>query len=121
MQRVDISLQLNRLTKSHILKAKSLNFAFQKINHKIHTPFFTFLIAENKYPNPRVGVIIAKKNVKKATSRNLCRRIIKEYFRTHLACFEGKDLIVLANKNTKHATREQLWLSIEKFSQQYDT
>lgn len=120
MQRADISLQLNRLTKSHILKAEALQSAFQKVDHKIYTPFFTFLIANNQYPNPRIGVIIAKKNVKKATARNLCRRLIKEYFRTHLAYFEGKDLIVLANKNTKHATQEQLWLSIEKFSQQYD-
>ena len=46
----------------------------------------------------RLGVIVAKKNVGKATQRNRIKRLIREAFRTRKADINHTDIVVMARK-----------------------
>ena len=103
--------------KSNVLKDNDVSKAFSNVINKFSTKNFTFLISNSENIAPAICIIIAKKNVKKATKRNLCRRIVKEFFRKNKINFENKNLIVIAKKSCATATKEGLWESIENFYQ----
>ncbi|WP_143384988.1 ribonuclease P protein component [Francisella endosymbiont of Ornithodoros moubata] len=70
---------------------------------------------QKKYKRSRFVCDLDKKKHKKATKRNLCRRVIKESFRLHKELLDHKSLIVLSKKTTAQATKEELWQSITEF------
>ncbi|APC97720.1 ribonuclease P protein component [Francisella frigiditurris] len=105
------------LQKNNILGSDEVKKAFADVQNKISTEHFTFLIALRQKETAGVCVIIAKKNVKKAFKRNLCRRLIKESFRLNKGSFSQKSLLVIAKRSAANATKESLWASIEKFYQ----
>ncbi|TDT70412.1 ribonuclease P protein component [Allofrancisella inopinata] len=116
--KVELSLQHKFcLSKQNILNKNEIKQAFDRVQTKLHSLHFTFLISERNSNEPGLCVILAKKNIKKATKRNLCRRLIKEYFRQHKGLLDNKSLIVLGKKQASEATKEDLWRSIEKFHQ----
>lgn len=47
----------------------------------------------------RLGLIVAKKNVKRAVDRNRVKRRIRETFRLNKSNFDSFDIIVLAKRN----------------------
>ena len=105
------------LSKQNILSDDEIKKAFAGVEKKVSTLHFTFLLASRDVSNAGLWVILAKKNIKKATKRNLCRRLFKESFRSNKYRLEGKSIIVLAKKPAALATKESLWKSISKFYQ----
>ena len=103
------------MKKQNILTKDEVTKAFKNVESKLSSPHFTFLLSTRSIDNPGLCVILAKKNIKKATKRNLCRRLIKEFFRTHRNLLANKSLIVLSKKAADQATKEDLWQSIRKF------
>ncbi len=47
---------------------------------------------------PRLGLVIAKKNIRLATQRNRIKRLIRESFRLQQHQLQGLDVIVLARR-----------------------
>lgn len=114
--RVEPSLLHNFcLTKQNILDKSEIQQAFDSVENKLNTPHFTFLLGKRNIKEAGLCVILTKKNIKKATKRNLCRRVIKESFRLHKELLDHKSLIVLSQKTTAQATKEELWQSITEF------
>lgn len=77
---------------------------------------FLALIKKNDKPYPRIGIIISKRIIHKATSRNYLKRIIREGFRVHKSLLSGLDLVILARKGCSsldkvkvHKELECLW------------
>lgn len=56
----------------------------------------TFLARPNGLAVPRLGLAIAKRQVKQAVGRNRVKRQIRESFRHHQAALAGLDIVVLA-------------------------
>ena len=56
------------------------------------------LSRENTVNYPRMGRIVARRNVKRAVDRNAINRIIRESFRLHKALLPAKDFIVILNQ-----------------------
>lgn len=119
MLRADISLLLNTLPKEFILDVKGFRLGFSHICQKVHTKYFSYLIAKGTDLNIGIGVITGKKKVNRAVQRNACRRLNKEMFRQHKHLFEHTILIVLTNNNAACATKEELWHSINEFLTKY--
>lgn len=105
------------MKKQNILTKDEVTKAFDNVEAKLSSPHFTFLLSTRSIDEPGLCVILAKKNIKKATKRNLCRRLIKESFRTHKSLLANKSLVVLSKKPAGQATKEDLWQSIRKFQQ----
>jgi ribonuclease P protein component len=76
--------------------------------------FFTLLAIKNDYDHPRLGLAIAKKNVKKAVHRNVIKRTVRENFRKQQQFLGSIDIVVLARKEAVEAPLEQLRKSLEK-------
>ncbi|MED7819161.1 MULTISPECIES: ribonuclease P protein component [unclassified Francisella] len=105
------------LTKQNILNKSEIKQAFDNVENKLSTLHFTFLLGQRDIKDPGICVILPKKSIKKATKRNLCRRLIKEFFRLNKDSLDQKSLIVLSKKTASQATKEDLWQSIESFYQ----
>lgn len=89
-QQFDKSL---RLLNAHDYKA-----VFDGASLKVSSPQILFLARLNGHTSPRLGLVIAKKNVRLAVERNRVKRIIRENFRQQQSQLEGLDIVVLARR-----------------------
>lgn len=85
---------------------------------------FTILAKNNSLSHPRLGLAIAKKNIKLAVSRNRIKRVIRESFRLNQNMLPKQDFVIMANKNADLLSNEelfkqlnQLWIRLKKQSQ----
>lgn len=61
----------------------------------------------------RLGLAIAKKNLKRAVDRNLVKRIVRESFRHSQTQLEGLDIVVLVQRNVNLTDRAALHQSLQ--------
>ena len=83
---------------NRLLNAKQYSRVFNKAN-KVHNKAFTLLVRKNDLGHARLGLVIAKKNVKQANRRNFIKRQLREYFRLHIETFKSYDLIFLTRRD----------------------
>ncbi|MCX7087418.1 MAG: ribonuclease P protein component [Methylococcales bacterium] len=81
---------------------------------KFTDKYFTLLVAVNEYEHSRLGLAIAKKNIRKAVDRNILKRAIRESFRMHQQQLGTLDVVVLARKEALHVPLVQLRDSLQK-------
>lgn len=80
-----------------LLTKEDFNAAFSN-SQRIHNKYLLWVISKNNFEFPRLGIIIAKKNVKLAVQRNRIKRLIRENFRKKRELLKPLDIIVIANK-----------------------
>ena len=76
--------------------------------------YFTLLAIKNDFDHPRLGLAIAKKNIKKAVHRNVIKRAVRENFRIQQQSLGNIDIVVLARREAVDAPLELLKKSLEK-------
>ena len=76
--------------------------------------YFTLLAIKNQLEHPRLGLAIAKKNIKFAVNRNKIKRAARESFRLQQHQLVTLDIVVLARRDAANATSIQLANSLEK-------
>ncbi len=82
---------------SRLLGPSQYGSVFQKADYKLSSP--TLLILSSKSTAcPRLGIVVAKKNIKSAVQRNRLKRIIRESFRLRQEDFDTIDMIVLVRQ-----------------------
>ena len=94
---------------------------FKQIFHKAYKlsgTNFVILARLNSLSHPRLGIIIANRNVKTAIARNRLKRIIRDSFRLQQHNIPGVDIIVLGYKGLDKARNEELHTWLEKKWQQ---
>ena len=69
---------------------------------------FTFIAAPNKVGSSRIGLAIAKKQLRRAVDRNHCKRLIRESFRQHNEGMPPLDIVVLARSNFLRTDKAKL-------------
>lgn len=66
---------------------------------KFFSESFLVLSAPNGLNHSRLGLIVKKKNVKRAVRRNTLKRVVRESFRTHSGIVSvGVDMVVVVHK-----------------------
>jgi len=75
--------------------------------------YFTLLAIKNDLDHPRLGLAIAKKNIKKAVHRNVIKRAVRENFRIQQQRLGNIDIVVLARREAVDAPLELLRKSLE--------
>lgn len=98
---------LRLLTPSHF----SLVFANPS---RAGTPEVTILACKNSYAFPRLGLTVAKKQIKRAHERNRVKRIIRESFRHIQHDLPARDFVVIVKKPAEKLTNEQLRSVLDK-------
>ncbi|MDD2802448.1 MAG: ribonuclease P protein component [Methylobacter sp.] len=76
--------------------------------------YFTLLAIKNDFDHPRLGLAIAKKNIRKAVHRNVIKRTVRESFRLKQQNLGSMDVVVLARKEAVDAPSQLLRQSLEK-------
>ncbi|MCX7108403.1 MAG: ribonuclease P protein component [Methylococcales bacterium] len=76
--------------------------------------YFTLLAIKNDFDHPRLGLAIAKKNIRKAVHRNVIKRAVRENFRIQQESLGNIDIVVLARREAVDAPQDLLRKSLEK-------
>lgn len=104
-----------------LLTAADYSNVFNHAPFRASTTQFLILSRPNDLGYPRLGLIVAKKHVKKACKRNHIKRYTRESFRLKQHNIPAIDAIVLARKGAdllsdKELTKmlNNLWLRIAK-------
>lgn len=74
--------------------------------------FFTVLYCRNDLGYARLGLAIAKRNVRLAVQRNRLKRIIRQSFRDEQPDLDGVDVVVLARSDARNAPNAKLFDSL---------
>ncbi|EKT61377.1 ribonuclease P protein component [Providencia sneebia] len=78
------------------------------------SPEITILGRLNELGHPRIGLTIAKKNVKRAHERNRIKRLAREYFRLHQHELPPMDFVVLVRKGVTNLNNQQILEALGK-------
>ena len=97
-----------------LLNASEFKQVFDHVDAKVGHQAFLILATRNNRSNARLGLIVAKKHLKRAVARNAFKRQVRESFRNHQTLLEGIDLIVMARAGAQTFTPQGLRAEIEK-------
>ncbi len=93
--------------------------------HRASTPQMALLGRENNAENPRLGLAVAKKHLKRANQRNRIKRIVRESFRLKQHELPNFDFVFVAkggigqlDNKTLFETLEKLWARQIRLSKQ---
>lgn len=81
---------------------------------KLVCPPFTLLAVPNTQQSPRLGLIVAKKNVRNAVDRNRIKRLARESFRLNQHNLPSYDIVLLARRGSSQLTNEVLFEHLER-------
>ena len=62
---------------------------------KVHQPHFLFLATITEQPKSRLGLVVAKKKVRRAHERNRVKRLARESFRLHQQQLDDLDIVIM--------------------------
>ena len=100
-----------------LLNAADYSSVFDKADYKVSNKHILCLSRDNKLHQPRLGLVIAKKNVKHAVQRNRLKRIIRESFRLQQHNLPSVDIVVLARRGVDQLDNSQLEKDLAKIWQ----
>ena len=98
--------------KNRLIKASEFSNVFQN-PVKSSDACMVVLAKINPLAEPRLGLAIARKKVRRAVDRNRIKRIIRESFR-HQKALKSLDIVVIANHGLAKKSNHQIMLSLQK-------
>ncbi len=97
-----------------LLKSGDFRNVFERAEYKASHPALLLLARTNSLGKPRIGFVIAKKNVKLATGRNRAKRIIRDRFRLLQHQLPAIDIVVIARRPLAEIENAELHSCIAK-------
>ena len=104
-----------------LLNAGEYQAVFDESRLKVSSAEILFLARKNDLDRPRLGLVIAKRNVRLSVQRNRVKRNVRETFRHYQHSLKGIDVIVLARRGLDQLDNKQmqdvctqLWQQLEK-------
>ena len=85
-------------TEYRIRCAADYKSVFDGVLFKVHQPHFLFLAKITEQPNSRLGIVVAKKKVRRAHERNRVKRLARESFRLQQGQFNKNIDVVMMPK-----------------------
>lgn len=99
-----------RFTKAQrLLTASDYSNVFENNRFKVSNKHLLILAFKSANPcSPRLGLVIAKKNIRFAVQRNRIKRIIRDSFRLHQEDLKQLDIVVLARRGLDKQDNAQI-------------
>lgn len=98
---------------ARLLIAADYDFVFAQAK-AFRDPLFTLLARESGGSLARLGLVIAKKKVRRSVDRNQVKRIVRTSFRLHRAQLPSVDLIFIAAPGLATAENNRLFAGLER-------
>ena len=93
-----------------MLTPSQFTFVFQQ-PQRAGTPQITILGRLNSLGHPRIGLTVAKKNVRRAHERNRIKRLTRESFRLRQHELPAMDFVVVAKRWKNYGAATVAWLA----------
>lgn len=104
-----------------LLNSSDFSYVFDQASIKVSHSHFLILARTSTSDTARLGLIAAKKNLKRAVDRNRFKRLVRESFRMKQHNLPAIDAIVLARRGIEdlanpelHKTLNDLWKRVAK-------
>ena len=104
--------------KLRLLGAADYQPVFKNARYKVSSQYILILAVANNLARPRIGLVIAKKNVAKAVQRNRVKRIFRESFRHNQRLLPALDIVILARSGLDSLSNELVHTNIERLWQE---
>lgn len=76
--------------------------------------YFVVRTRPNAQAQARLGIIAARKAIRRAVDRNRCKRIVREAFRRHAVALRGLDVVVICRASLSGRTGAAGRLELER-------
>ncbi len=107
-----------------LLRPGDFRLVFNNAAFKAQHAALLLLAKPNTCGHPRLGFVIAKRNVKLATARNCLKRVMREQFRLQQGSLPGVDLVIVARRplaDLDNVSLAGIFIRLlQKIRQQYD-
>ena len=80
---------------------------------KVHQPHFLFLAKHSELPNSRLGLVVAKKKVRRAHERNRVKRLARESFRLHQHQLGLLDIVIMPKMGIEAVPNAELYQQLQ--------
>ena len=104
-----------------LLTAGDYRYVFDHAIYKVHGKGLMALACPNGLGHPRLGLVISKKNVRRAVDRNRLKRLARESVRLQQSSLPAVDIVILArrgaselDKATLHRQLFGMWRRLER-------
>lgn len=111
-----------------LLDSSDFQRVFDNAPFRASHQYFLILSRPNQLPQPRLGLVIAKKHISLSVQRNRIKRLVREEFRHQQESLAGLDVIVLSRKGLAEMSNDQFrhhlaqqWQRILKKAKQTNT
>lgn len=91
-----------------LLNAGDFSHVFEQADLKVHGKGMMALIRLTTRGYPRLGLVVSKKNVKRAVDRNRFKRLVRESIRLRQDHLPSVDIVVLARRGVQDIDNETL-------------
>ncbi len=91
-----------------LLKASDYSRVFDKADAKASHKYLLLLARLSPQPGHRLGLVIAKKNVRLAVQRNRIKRVAREFFRTLPDSEPAMDVVLLTRRGIDQLDNAEL-------------
>lgn len=121
---IDRMLSFGFSAKLRLLQAAEFKNVFDSALYKVHQSGFMLLALPaaavpanpdleippvvSAIDHPRLGLVIAKKKIRRAHERNRVKRLARESFRLHQATLPALDIILMAKADAQTLSNEEL-------------
>jgi ribonuclease P protein component len=88
-----------------LLQAADFKSVFDEALYKVHQSGFMLLArpcSNQSLDHARIGLVIAKRKIKRAHERNRVKRLSRESFRLHQAELPALDIVLMAKADAQH-------------------
>lgn len=109
------------LREYRLLTAGDFRGVFGSTAIRVSHRHFLLLAVPNGRSHPRLGLVLAKKNLRLAIQRNRVRRLIRESFRLNRSRLPPVDLVILARRGLEERDNadirnilNQLWQRLDQ-------
>lgn len=106
-----------------LLDAKEFKAVFDSPDYRLSGRCILVLARHNKSGQPRLGLVVGKKNTKLAVTRNRIKRNIREFFRQHQGNLPDVDMVVITRRGITELSpvelRQELARQAKRLQHQY--
>ena len=97
-----------------LLRPREFQAVFDGATFKVGEGHFLLLVRPNSLGHPRLGLVIAKKKVRRSVDRNRLKRTVRESFRLSQSALPPADVIFMARQDLSSQSGEALRSALDR-------